>query len=684
MDDQRLLLTINYKLDAAQNFVSSIGDHIYYFFVSNHIDANNNIRPFNNEQDILVSSHQGMIFGKKIHSNDVSLMIRRVDWVANTVYHVYDHRDPDLYDKDFYAIVHEGTQWNVFKCLENGSGNPSTVAPSKDNVGATSQDFFYPNDGYRWKFMYSVTDADEDKFATTEYFPVGIDDNTRLNSTPGSLDSVIVESPGRGYGNYFDGSFGIGDIRLNGDPKKYAISTPGVKTTNGYYDGCWLYISSGPGAGQYRMIDSYISNSTYNYVTLESQFDPADSPQNGSIFEISPSISIVGDGREILSAVGRAIVNPVGNTIARIEMIERGLKYSHAMASVSASPVVGVTAQATITPMLSPFNGHGFNPEIELGSKYAGITVKLQGTEGNTIITDNDYSQMGIIKNPLFRDVEITLANQSRDFNVDEIVYGFTTNQLQGTIQTTTNANNELTDTLSVNGVNATQIVGTGDTIVINYASSYQMANVVSVTSSSIQMDTIALWNTGSNTANVFSAKVNSMGLITGFAAGSVILTNTTGNIKNGDRLIGAETGIYAEANVVTITSVNKTFDTFMGAHTYLGTIDQGSFIQDEVVYQLDNPSANARFHSSVADPLTNTFRIYTTNQFGNFVTAADASLTSSDQIKGATSGAIATLTNKYLPDLVYGSGEVTYIEYGDSISRAADNTETFKIVVSF
>jgi hypothetical protein len=100
-------------------------------------------------------------------------------------------------------------------------------------------------------------------------------------------------------------------------------------------------------------------------------------------------------------------------------------------------------------------------------------------------------------------------------------------------------------------------------------------------------------------------------------------------------------------------------------------------------VYQIDNPNANARFHSIGPDANTGTNRIYVTNQFDIFNTAAD-SLAESDEIQGQTSGAIATLTNKYLPDLVYGSGDVVYIEYGDSITRAAEKTETFKLVFTF
>jgi hypothetical protein len=683
MANEKLLLTINYKLDAAQNFVSSIQDEQYYFFVSNHIDANNAVRPYDNQQDTLISSYQGMVFGKRIRSNDASIAIKRITWSANTIYDIYDHRDQQMYDKNFYVIVHEGTQWDVFKCLENGGGNPSVVAPSRTNVGSSGEDFYFPTDGYRWKYLYSVSDADEVKFGTSLYFPVHTDETTQAQAKPGSIDAVIVESPGRGYGNYFYGALGVGDVRLNGDPRKYGISTPGVNLSNGYYEGCWLYISSGPGAGQYRTIQSYTSNSTYNFVVLDSEFDPSNTPENGSLFEITPAVSIVGDGLETAPAYARAIINPAGNTVARVEMIERGQRYFHGTATVDASPVVGVTATAVVTPMMSPYHGHGSNAEVELGGKYVCVAVDLVGSEGSTVITNNDYSQIGIIKNPLFNNVEITLKNANKDFFTNEIVYNITPRQLMGGVGTILDSNNSLTDVLLVSGVDATSIVDVGETILINWSSNYQLANVVAVTSTSIKMDAPALWNTGSGTANIHAVTVRGQGVIDGFATGSVILTDATSTFRSNDYLIGAETGVFAQANVVTINSATKTFGTYVGAYTYVGTLDQGTFTPDEVVYQIGNPSANARFHSYTPDANTGGYRFYTTNQYEVFNTAGGGPL-GSNQIKGEVSGAIATLTNKYLPDLVYGSGDVIYIEYGDSITRTDENTESFKLVFTF
>jgi hypothetical protein len=63
MDNAKSLLTVNYRLDSAQSFTSSIDTNNYYFFVGNHINANNVARPYDNEQDTIISSYHGMVFG---------------------------------------------------------------------------------------------------------------------------------------------------------------------------------------------------------------------------------------------------------------------------------------------------------------------------------------------------------------------------------------------------------------------------------------------------------------------------------------------------------------------------------------------------------------------------------------------------------------------------------------------
>lgn len=371
------ILTIQYHVDAACTFVSSVANSQLYLYVGNHVDSNSVAIPYDNPETTVLDAYYGMIFGKKITTSDVCSMINRYDWQANTVYDMYDHRDETLYEKEFYVVVEDGAQFDVFKCLENGGGAPSTVAPDRANVNADGNDFYYPTDGYRWKYMYSISESDAAKFGTDDYFPAVVDANTRSQATDGSIDVIIVTDAGAGYSNYLIGEFGVGDLRLNGDPRVYGISTTGVNTTNGFYDSCWMYITSGPGEGQYRKIESFASNSSYNFVTLETAFDPSDLPQNTSEFEIYPSVRITGDGEETDTATARAIIDPSGNTVSRVEILDRGAGYNLAAAEVLASNTVGITEDSGVVPIYSPPGGHGYDPRLELGAKFACVSVKL-------------------------------------------------------------------------------------------------------------------------------------------------------------------------------------------------------------------------------------------------------------------------------------------------------------------
>jgi hypothetical protein len=94
-------------------------------------------------------------------------------------------------------------------------------------------------------------------------------------------------------------------------------------------------------------------------------------------------------------------------------------------------------------------------------------------------------------------------------------------------------------------------------------------------------------------------------------------------------------------------------------------------------VYQgtnLASSTANATIHS--VETSGGVATIYTTNQIGSFTT--------SNTIHGASSEAIATINNKYTPELVFGSGEILYLENLESITRSNSQSETVKLIFEF
>lgn len=162
------------KSDAWSNTTSDLTDTTP-FVPGDHIDDIN-------------EAHQQMIGMKLVGASDVSHVVPRYNYADGQSYVGWDSSDSDIYDKRFYVITSE---FKVYKCLEAGSSTTS-VQPVH-----TSRDPVTGADDYKWKYMYTVTTADSEKFLTNSYMPVktltyNIDSNGDAQTT---LASTNVDRP---------------------------------------------------------------------------------------------------------------------------------------------------------------------------------------------------------------------------------------------------------------------------------------------------------------------------------------------------------------------------------------------------------------------------------------------------------------------------------------------------------
>lgn len=145
-----------------------------------------------------------MIGGKRILGGDMSHVIPRINWTSNTVYDAYDDRRDDLFDSNtkFYVM---NSDYSVYKCIANNYGIASTTQPTSVNPSIIST----TGDGYVWKYMYTINDAEKLRFTTNEYIPVKTlttDDGSlqwqvQNTAISGSIDSIIVTGSGNNYTN---------------------------------------------------------------------------------------------------------------------------------------------------------------------------------------------------------------------------------------------------------------------------------------------------------------------------------------------------------------------------------------------------------------------------------------------------------------------------------------------------
>jgi hypothetical protein len=262
-------LTINHYINEANSFITDIRNNRngYYLFAARS-------RPWANSSGgdddtaVLVTNnsvaqveqvvYDDLLFGKLLADGDVSFVVPRNNWTANTVYVAYNQNDANLYSKDFYVLT---DSFEVYKCIDNNNGANSTVKPS---LTATSG-VFKTGDGYVWKYMYTVDPASNTKFTTTSYIPIVPNTAVQGNATPGSVDVIKITNGGSGYEVYETGYIG-------GVVNKYVIQLPSTSSnTDDYYVTSSIYLKSGFGAGQIREISS--SNGVSKQIIVDQPFE---------------------------------------------------------------------------------------------------------------------------------------------------------------------------------------------------------------------------------------------------------------------------------------------------------------------------------------------------------------------------------------------------------------------------
>lgn len=481
------LVTSNFNVAAAANFINSFANNDYFVYAARHIPfagSDSNIPvPNNSINTIDTDVYDNMIFAKRVTSSDVAFMAKKNLWASNTYYDMYDHIDGALETKNFFITVDDDTEYNVWKCLFNNSTNTvttrSTVAPSRVGTAADLNPV-ETGDGYVWKYMYTITKTQYEKFATSQYIPVIANNDVIAGATRGTIEVVKVEDAGAGYDNYIEsGTFLSADITVGGIPTFYGAPATAASIDD-YYQGCVLKLTSGTGNGEYRRIVNYEGTAVQKKFILDRAF--LNTPSAGDTYEVYPYAFIWGDGDESTPAEGIVYVDSTTtNSISRVELLNVGENYRKAESYISEQPITippsifdetyiqlpEVISSATyfspasLRPIVSPKNGHGSDPYNELFAKRVCLSAKFANSESGIIPTENDFRQVGLIKNPLFTEVDVNITNViGPGFSVGEKVYQYRKLKLHGNVSITANSTTiEKTD-FGILSSNATIVSG--------------------------------------------------------------------------------------------------------------------------------------------------------------------------------------------------------------------------------
>ena len=338
------IVTTPFRVVNAENFKSDVGSQNYYIGIgkgdawSLTTSDTTDTTPFTpvDRIDDIREAYQNMSGLKKVTSSDVAHVVPRNTWTSGTSYIAWDSDDASIYDKAFYVITSE---YKVYKCIVAGGGS-STIQPVHTTTAVPAAG----SDGYVWKYMYTVTVADAEKFLTISYMPV----QTLAMSISGSTASTTLAST---HANYPNQSAQVGSYNDSN-----AAGIERIEVT--------------AGGSNYSASDVF-------------------------------TVTIDGDGTGA-TVVDAGVTVSGGGAITAIALNAKGTNYTIANITITHNNASGGTAGsgATARAVLAPKNGHGTDPVSELGGFYIGLNVQLVGTEDGDIAVGDDFRQVALIKNP--------------------------------------------------------------------------------------------------------------------------------------------------------------------------------------------------------------------------------------------------------------------------------------------
>lgn len=228
------IVTNKIRLSTAKQFVESFDETSptsYYLFIGKSTAWNDDLSPTVpvDSPDVQYYVHEDIIFMKKLQANNITHAIRRYNWTTDVVYREYSH-DIDLFATvnrttagplsggdvtPFYVVTTTNDEYRIYKCINNNNNQASTSDPSITDTGIGEGDLsgekglIYCPDGYIWKFMYSVSDAEMLKFVTSDWIPVRTlkhNDTSRQwtvqsAARDGAIEVIDVTNAGSGYGS---------------------------------------------------------------------------------------------------------------------------------------------------------------------------------------------------------------------------------------------------------------------------------------------------------------------------------------------------------------------------------------------------------------------------------------------------------------------------------------------------
>ena len=343
------IVTDQFRILNASNFVDNVTDsnNSYYVFVGlsnpttsgfgRKTDFNTDTPSPIDSFDYMNFVGDNMSFGKKVTSDNIRRLVRKITWSRGTKYEMYRHdysnenKSPNtgssrLYDANYYVM---NSDFKVYVCIDNGSsgisstGNASLDEPTFTDLEPSKAGT--SGDGYLWKYLFTVSPSDIIKFDSTDFISVS-------NNWTSSTDAQITA------------------VRDNGD--------------------------------------SDVNNNQIKKVYIDNQ-------GNGYTNGTGQEVAILGDGTG-----GKVVIDVVNNKITNAVVSSGGKGYTYGIVDLGAIGNTSASVKAKLIPIIPPSKGHGHDIYKELGSDRVLVFARFDTSTTNDFPVNTSFSQIGILKNP--------------------------------------------------------------------------------------------------------------------------------------------------------------------------------------------------------------------------------------------------------------------------------------------
>ena len=407
------IVTTPFRVVNAENFKEDVAGSSVYVGIgktdvwstatSDLTDATTPFTPQDRIDDIH-EAYQNMIGMKKIASADVAHIVPRHTWTSGTTYTAWDSDDSAIYDKAFYVVTSE---YKVYKCISS-PGTQSTVEPTHINTDPTAE-----SDTYKWKYMYTVSVTDAEKFLTISYLPVRTEP-TVSTSTGGNGGSSSVTVTLTAANEYIVAGMLVTGSGITAGDTVAAIDgvTLTLSTARAVANGTTLTFG--------RLADTDVNyanqtaqlNSANTSLTAVAGIERYEVTAGGSGYTSAPDVIVRGDGTNALALAtvsGGAVTAITVSTAGSGTEANKGDGYTVAdllIGSVTSGGGTSAAGRAIITPS----GGHGIDPVKELGAFYVAVNSQLSGSEGGDLTVGNDFRQISLIKKPQNFGTDVTAS----------------------------------------------------------------------------------------------------------------------------------------------------------------------------------------------------------------------------------------------------------------------------------